>query len=295
MIQKKTISGRIFDIFNYLFMIFMIAVTFYPLYYVLVRSFSNGAALVGSRGLMLWPKGFNLEAYKAVFANPNILSGYRNTLFIVVIGTTLNVIMTSLAAFLITRKNFAIKSALAYMMIFTMYFSGGLIPNYLLVSNVLHMGDSLSALIFPTAISAYNVLIMRANFAGIPDSLEESARLDGANELLILFRIILPLSIPIIAVMVLFYGVAHWNSWFNAMIYLREREKYPLQLILREILLMDSSDNMATSASGGAERFMLGESIRSATIIVATVPILLVYPFIQRYFVTGIMIGAVKG
>ncbi len=179
------------------------------------------------------------------------------------------------------------------MMIFTMYFSGGLIPTYLVVFNVLGLGDSLGALILPTLISVYNVIIMRSNFAAIPQGLEESARIDGANEFVIFSRIIMPLSMPIIAVMILFYGVNHWNSWFNAMIYLRTREKYPLQLVLREILLSGTADQMA--GSSGADQYALGESVKYATIIVATVPILAIYPFIQKYFVKGIMVGAIKG
>ena len=221
------------------------------------------------------------------------MTGYRNTVIIVLVGTTLNVIMTSMSAFLLTRKSFAIKNFLAYMMIFTMYFSGGLIPTYLVVFNVLGLGDSLGALILPTLISVYNVIIMRSNFAAIPQGLEESARIDGANEFVIFSRIIMPLSMPIIAVMILFYGVNHWNSWFNAMIYLRTREKYPLQLVLREILLSGTADQMA--GSSGADQYALGESVKYATIIVATVPILAIYPFIQKYFVKGIMVGAIKG
>ena len=177
------------------------------------------------------------------------------------------------------------------MMIFTMYFSGGMIPTYIIVYNVLHLGDTLLALLLPTAISTYNLLIMKSNFMGIQDSLEESAKLDGANDIIILFRIILPLSTSILAVMVLFYGVGHWNSWFQALLYIRSRNKYPLQLILREILLINSASTMTDSDNG----YMLSTTIKYATIMVATVPILCVYPFIQKYIVKGIMLGAVKG
>lgn len=290
---KISFGERVFRILNSVFMVFMIAVTLYPFYYVLMGSLSDGIQLVGYRGPLFKPLGTTLNAYRSVFKNPNILTGYRNTVIIVLVGTTLNVIMTSMSAFLLTRKSFAIKNFLAYMMIFTMYFSGGLIPTYLVVFNVLGLGDSLGALILPTLISVYNVIIMRSNFAAIPQGLEESARIDGANEFVIFSRIIMPLSMPIIAVMILFYGVNHWNSWFNAMIYLRTREKYPLQLVLREILLSGTADQMA--GSSGADQYALGESVKYATIIVATVPILAIYPFIQKYFVKGIMVGAIKG
>lgn len=181
------------------------------------------------------------------------------------------------------------------MMVFTMYFSGGMIPKYLMVYKWLHLGDSVWALILPVMISTYNLLIMKANFAALPDSLEEAAKIDGANDILILFRIILPLSMPVIAVMFLYYGVGYWNSWFTAMMYLRTRAKFPLQLILREILLSNDVTSMDTGGASAGDRYLIGESLKYATIVVATVPILCLYPFIQKYFVKGIMIGAVKG
>lgn len=294
MVTKRTKGEYIFDFFNILIMILMIIITFYPMYYVITCSFSDSKYLLGDKGLMLLPKGFSFESYKAVLQNPNIMTGYRTTLIVVAAGTILNVFMTSFAAFLLTRDDFRIKKALTCMMIFTMYFSGGMIPSYLLIYKFLNLGDTLLALILPGAISTYNMIIMRTNFAAIPKSLEESAYLDGANEIVMLFRIIMPLSLPIIAVMVLFYGVGHWNAWFNAMLYMRSRSKYPLQLILREILLINSTDSMAGNA-GAADKYMIGESIKYATTIVATLPILFVYPFIQKYFVKGMMVGAVKG
>lgn len=295
MIYKKSIGSRIFDLFNYLFMLGVIVVTVYPMFYVLVCSLSDSSSLIGTRGLILFPKGFNIAAYAAVFGNPNIFSGYRVTLFVVVVGTVLSVAATAIGAFLITRKSFRIRKVLSYMMVFTMYFSGGMIPKYLMVYKWLHLGDSVWALILPVMISTYNLLIMKANFAALPDSLEEAAKIDGANDILILFRIILPLSMPVIAVMFLYYGVGYWNSWFTAMMYLRTRAKFPLQLILREILLSNDVTSMDTGGASAGDRYLIGESLKYATIVVATVPILCLYPFIQKYFVKGIMIGAVKG
>lgn len=178
---------------------------------------------------------------------------------------------------------------------FKEFFSGGMVPTYLLVYKWLHLGDSLWALILPTAISTYNLLIMQSNFESLPYSLEEAAKIDGANDIQILFQIVLPLSTSILAVMVLFYGVSYWNSWFQAMMYIRTRAKYPLQLILREILLMNDTTTGMSSGGSESDRFMIGESIKYSTIMVATVPILLIYPFVQKYFVKGVMIGAVKG
>lgn len=294
MIEKKSTGEKIFDALNVLFMLIVILITLYPMYYVLVCSLSEGNALIGARGVILWPRGYSLDAYKSVFANPNIFTGYRTTLIVVVFGTVLNLIMTSVGAFLITRKQFPLTKFLSYMMIFTMYFGGGMIPTYLVINNLYHMGDSLLALILPGAISVYNLLIMKANFQALPASLEEAAKVDGANDFRILFQIVLPLSQSVLAVMVLYYGVAHWNSWFDAMMYMRTRTRYPLQLILREILLANSAATMSGGGSAG-DQYMLGESIKYATIIVATLPILCLYPFIQKYFVKGVMIGAVKG
>lgn len=294
MIEKKSTGEKIFDALNVLFMLIVILITLYPMYYVLVCSLSDGNALIGARGVILWPKGFSVSAYSSVFANPNIFTGYRTTLIVVVFGTVLNLIMTSVGAFLITRKQFPLTKFLSYMMIFTMYFGGGMIPTYLVINNLYHMGDSLLALILPGAISVYNLLIIKANFQALPASLEEAAKVDGANDFRILFQIVLPLSQSVLAVMVLYYGVAHWNSWFDAMMYMRTRTRYPLQLILREILLANSAATMSGGGSAG-DQYMLGESIKYATIIVATLPILCLYPFIQKYFVKGVMIGAVKG
>lgn len=295
MVYKKSIGSKIFDLFNCIFMLGVIVVTLYPMYYVLVCSLSDSNSLIGERGLILFPKGLNIAAYKAVFSNPNIFSGYGVTLFVVIVGTVLSVAATAIGAFLITRKNLRIRKALSYMMVFTMYFSGGMIPTYLMVYKFLHLGDSIWALILPVMISTYNLLIMKANFEALPDSLEEAAKIDGANDILILIRIILPLSLPVIAVMFLYYGVGYWNSWFTAMMYLRTRSKFPLQLILREILLSNDVTSMGTGGASTGDRYLIGESIKYATIVVATLPILCLYPFIQKYFVKGVMIGAVKG
>lgn len=290
---KRTFGERVFDVANIALMIALSVVTIYPFLFVLFASLSDPAWVVQMRGLIWFPHGVNLEAYRLVFENPSILTGYANTIFYVVVGTALNILMTSLGAYALSRQNVMWKNPIMFMIVFTMFFSGGLIPSFLLVNN-LGLLDSRWALIFPSAMSAYNLIIMRTSFQAIPVSLEESAKLDGANDFTILFRIVLPLSMPVVAVMILFYGVGHWNSWFPALIYLRTRELYPLQLILREILITNSTDSMMT-AIGGGDKMPIGETIKYATIIVATIPILLLYPFLQKYFVKGVMIGAIKG
>ncbi len=287
---KESIGRRIFCKINILIMIGMMVITAYPLIHVLFASMSDSGELLKHRGLLLYPIGFSLKAYGLVMKNPNITSGYLTTLLVVVSGTLLNLFMTSIGAFVLSRRNLRGKNILMAVIIITMYVSGGMIPRYLIIANTLHLKDSLFSLILPGAISTYNLIIMRTNFMQIPQSLEEAARIDGANDISILFKVILPLSVPVLAVMTLFYGVSHWNAWFDAMLFLRERSKYPLQLIMREILI--SSSTSAMSDSGAYE---IGESIKYATIIFTTVPILLVYPFIQRYFVKGIMVGAIKG
>ena len=242
---------------------------------------------------MLRPLGLNLKAYKLVLDNPMIAIGYRNTLFYVTVGTALNILMTSLAAYGLSRKNVFWRNPILFLIIFTMFFSGGLIPTYLWVGNNLGMLDKPWALIIPPAINTWNLLIMKTAFESVPVALEESARLDGANDFHILFRIIIPLSLPVMAVMVLFYAVYHWNAYFNALVYIRTRDLYPLQMILRDILISNNVASMTTGVSGGDVE-PIGETIKYATIVIATIPILLIYPFLQKYFVKGAMIGAIK-
>lgn len=284
---------RVFNVFNILFMTFMMFITLYPMLYILFASFSRPAEFMAHEGVIFAPLGFSTTSYEAVFDNPNILTGYMNTVFIVVAGVAINIVLTIVGAYFLSRKGVMFKRPIMLFIIFTMYFQGGLIPTYLTV-RALNLDNTLWALIVPGAVSTFNLIIMRTAFAAIPDSMEESAKLDGASHVTILFRIMAPLALPTIAVLVLYYGVGHWNSWFGAMIYLRKRELFPLQLILREIIIQNDTNAMTTGA-GYDDREMLSETIKYAVIIVATAPILALYPFLQKYFVKGIMIGAVKG
>ncbi|MCI8443086.1 MAG: carbohydrate ABC transporter permease [Provencibacterium sp.] len=291
---KRTPQEKTFDSVNIAIMVFMILITFYPFWHVLMASMSNSNRLLQHNGIMLLPEGFSGEAYRYVLQNRRIYTGYFNTLFVVVVGTAFNLLMTSLGAYVLSRKNFAARKTMTVAIIFTMYFSGGMIPRYILINNTLGLKNTLWALILPGLVSTWNLIVMRTAFFGVPESIEESARLDGANDFVILFRVILPTIMSTVAVIILFYAVGHWNAWFDAALFLRKKEKYPLQLVLREILILSSTDSM-TSSVDYTDKEAIGESIKYATIIVTTLPVICIYPFLQRYFVKGVMIGAVKG
>jgi putative aldouronate transport system permease protein len=286
-------ADTVLDWVVYGLLLILVVVTLYPLLYVAFASFSDAAKLIVHKGFLFAPLGFSLQAYEGVFKNPGILTGYRNTLFILVFGVAVNLIFTGLGAYVLSRRNVMWNKWFMIIIVLTMFFSGGLIPFYLIVKGV-GLIDSLWSTIIPFAINTFNLIIMRTAFQAVPDSLEESAKIDGAGHLTILLRIIVPLSMPVIAVMILYYAVDKWNGWFYASIFLKDHKLYPLQLVLREILISNSTESMATDASA-ADRFQIGETIKYATIMVATVPILCVYPFVQKYFVKGVMVGALKG
>lgn len=289
---KKSVGERVFTVLNCIFMLVFIFITVYPIWYVLVASFSDSNALIGNMSLLFKPVNFTLDAYKMMIKNPMILVGYKNTLIILVIAVTLNMFLTALGAYFMSRKNVMFKKPITLLIIFTMYFSGGLIPVYLNVKS-LGLLDTYAALILPVAINTFNLIIMCTAFASIPESLEESARLDGAGHFRLLFQIILPLSKATVAVILLYYAVEHWNSWFNAMIYLNDRNKFPLQLVLQEILIQNDTSSMTQMVSAG-DSSSVGETVKYAVIIVSSLPIFCIYPFIQKYFEKGVMIGAVK-
>jgi putative aldouronate transport system permease protein len=292
MLIKRSLSEKAFDTGNTALLLILSLVTLYPLIYVLFASLSDPQFVVQNRGLLLYPQGFNFDAYVMVFNNPNILKSFGNTLYYLTIGTLINIVMTSLGAYALSRKTLMLKNPIMFMIVFTMFFEGGLIPLYLLMQN-LGMLDTRMAIIIPSAMSAFNLIIMRTAFQAVPESLEESAKIEGAGDWTILLRVVLPLSMPVVAVMILFYGVSHWNSWFYASIFLQSRELYPLQIILREILISNDTNAMSVGV-GSSDQMAIGETIKYATIIVATLPILFLYPFLQKYFVKGVMIGAVK-
>lgn len=290
---RRSKGEKLFNIINNLFLALLMLVSFYPLLHVAFVSLSDSTDLMMHQGLMLRPKGFSIEAYKMVFKNPMIIKGYMNTLFILVVGTSWSIFLTSFGAYVLSRKNVYWRNAIMFFVVFTMFFNGGLIPFYFTVRGF-KLDNTLWSLFIPFSINTFNLIIMRTSFAAIPDSMEESAKMDGANDFTVLFRIIMPLSLPVIAVMILYYGVSIWNAWFYAMIFIRTRSLYPLQLILREILIQNDMNQMMDTV-GDMDKGAVGETVKHATIMVATLPILFVYPFLQKYFVKGVMIGAIKG
>lgn len=290
---KESVGQEVFNVINIVALALFSIVALYPMLYVLFASFSSPNELMAHQGLLMKSAGFSTSSYSAVFRNPMIATGYLNTGFIVIVGVGINILLTSMGAYFLSRKNVMLRDIVMMMIVFTMFFNGGLIPFYLTVKS-LKIDDTLWALVLPVAINTFNLIIMRTAFQSIPDSLEESAKLDGAGHFTILFKIVLPLSLPTVAVMILYYGVSHWNAWFNAMIFLRRRELFPLQLVLREILIANDTGNMQLGSSTGDQE-SIAETIKYCVIMVATVPILLLYPFLQKYFVKGALIGAVKG
>ena len=289
---KISRGEKIFRIFNYLILTLITLICLYPMWHVVMGSVSTSSGLMAHSGVLLLPEGFSLAAYKSVFQNPSIFSGYKNTFMILIVGIPLDLIMTCIGAYFFSRKRVLFKRPLMLLVLFTMYFSGGTIPFYLTLKD-LHLTGSTWGIILPFMISTYNMIILRTAFSTIPDSLTEAAQIDGAGHFTILFKVILPLSKATLAVMVLYYGVSRWNSWFWASVLLRDREKYPLQVILREILLSNDMTSMG-GAGGGADAEGIVMSIKYATIMVSTVPILMIYPLIQKHFTQGVMIGAVK-
>ena len=295
--MRRTTGDKTFALLNGILLFSLVILCVYPFLFVLFSSFSEPNRLMTHTGILVKPLGFSLVGYKMVLRNPNILTGYANTIFYVIAGTAINLAFTILGAYCLSRNKLLWGKFMMFFVTFTMFFNGGLIPTYLLVKGLGIINNRL-AILLPTAIWVWNLIIMRTSFKAIPDSLEESARIDGANDITILIRILLPVSTAVIAVMALFYSVGHWNSWFPAMIYLRDRSKYPLQLILREILIANDMTRM--QATDISDPTLMGTTaartlVQYCTIIVATLPILFVYPFAQKYFIKGVMIGSLKG
>ncbi|NSW91300.1 MAG: carbohydrate ABC transporter permease [Firmicutes bacterium] len=291
MLKKLSIGDRIFYAIDYMFIALVICITLYPFVYILSCSISNPAAVAVGK-VWLLPKGITFDAYRRVIEDRLVWISYKNTLWYVSVGTTINMLLTTITAYPLSRKRFSGRNPIMMFISFTMFFSGGMVPTYLLVKN-LGLINSRWAIVIPVAISTWNLIIMRTFFEGIPESLYEAATIDGCNDIGILLKIYLSLSKPVMAVMVLFYAVSHWNSYFNAMLYLNKEELYPLQMLLRKILIQyEQSDLMADVMEG---RDAVGQTIRYATIIISSLPIISVYPFLQKYFVKGVMIGAIKG
>ncbi|CAG7629919.1 L-arabinose transport system permease protein AraQ [Paenibacillus solanacearum] len=291
----ETRSDKITEAVNYALLTLISLIVLYPLLFVLVASISNPESVLRGE-VWLWPKDITFVGYERILGNPEIMRSYGNTIAYTIVGTAVNLVMTIAAAYPLSRKDFAGRGLFTALIVFTMFFSGGMIPTYLIIKKLGLLG-SFWVMIIPSAVSVWNVIIMRTFFTtGIPVEMQEAAAMDGCTNMQLLMRIVLPLSMPVIAVMVLFYSVGHWNAYFNALLYLNDRGMYPLQLILREILVQGQMQEMVDVSDDSLARSMMdAEAIKYAAVIVANLPVLMLYPFLQKYFVKGVMIGAVKG
>lgn len=298
MVGQKTKSRKVFQLFNTCFFIFMIFICLMPVLHVIFASFSDAKWVMSQTGLIWHIEGFNLNGYKMVMQNRSLMISYLNTIVYVFTSTGIGMLATVMGAYVLSRKNFLWRNVIMFMITFTMLFSGGIIPLYLVVTKTLSLYDSRWAVILPTCINAFNLIIVRTAIANVPPALEESAMLDGAGRMRILFQIILPLIKATVATIILYYAVGHWNSWFHASIFLRTRDKYPLQLVMKEILI--SGDISSTAASTMSSSDFSGDTvlykqlIKYCTIVMSSAPVFIFYPFIQKYFEAGVMIGSIK-
>ncbi|MGM0097636.1 hypothetical protein IGI69_002849 [Enterococcus sp. DIV1083b] len=297
---KDTRADKIFLIFVYVFLAISLLIVLYPLIYIISASISN-PHLVNSGEMWLLPKGITFEGYRTLLGNSSIWRGYLNTIYYTVLGTSINLLVTLPCAYALSREDFYGRRGFTNFMLVTMFLSGGLIPSYLLIRS-LGMLNTVWALVIPGAVSVYNVVVTRTFFQStIPREMEEAAIVDGCSDFRLFMQIVLPLSTPIIAVMALFYGVGHWNSFFNALIYLSDRSMYPLQMILREILILqDMSSNTVNNVTSEMANMLyskqqLAQVIKYGVMIVSSLPVIIVYPFLQKYFVKGMMVGSIKG
>lgn len=297
---KDTRADKIFLIFVYVFLAISLLIVLYPLIYIVSASISN-PHLVNSGEMWLLPKGITFEGYRTLLGNSSIWRGYLNTIYYTVLGTSINLLVTLPCAYALSREDFYGRRAFTNFMLVTMFLSGGLIPSYLLIRD-LGMLNTVWALVIPGAVSVYNVVVTRTFFQStIPREMEEAAIVDGCSDFRLFMQIVLPLSTPIIAVMALFYGVGHWNSFFNALIYLSDRSMYPAQMILREILILqDMSSNTVSNVTSEMANMLyskqqLAQVIKYGVMIVSSLPVIIVYPFLQKYFVKGMMVGSIKG
>ncbi len=290
---KRSLPERIFNVFNIIFLILVSIITLYPFLYVVFASFSNPLEFLKHEGLLLKPAGVSLMAYQKVFEKTEIWMGYANTIFYTVVGTMVSMLLTITLGYGLSKKELKFSKPIMLLVFITMYFGGGMIPTYMVVRGM-KLLDTRWAILLPTAVNTFNLIIMKTAFESVPKSVEEAATVDGASGIRLLVSIIIPLVKPTIAVLVLYYASSMWNSWFNAAIYLRNNDLYPLQLYLRDILIIEEQTDMVMT-SDSAEKLALSSVIKYATIMVSIVPMLFVYPFLQKYFAKGVMVGAVKG
>ena len=292
---NDTVGSRMFDIFNYLFVTLVAITTIIPFIYIIGASFATEYE-IATRPMFFIPQDVSLNAYKYIFSSNKILRGFGNSIFITAAGTAINLFFTVTMAYALSKTRLRGRNFFLNMVIFSMFFSGGMIPGYIVIANILNLKNTFWSVLLPGAISAYNLMIVKNFFQGIPQELEESASIDGCTDLGVLWKIVLPLSLPVLATFGLFYAVGHWNAYFGAMIYMTgAKEKWPLQVLLRELIIM--SNGTAGDMANMDPEFVQPpeQSVKMAVIVVSTVPIMCVYPFLQKYFVKGVMVGALKG
>ena len=293
MVEKKSLSREVFQVFNIILMVLIAFICFIPIWHVLMASVSDPGLVDRSNGLILFPLGsFSLNGYRYVLSYKNVWIGYRNTLLYVVAQCLITGVLTVIAGYILSRKRFRFRKILMGLITFTMLFNGGMIPTYMVVRD-LHMLDTRWAMLIPSALNVFFIIIMRTSIQEIPDSLEESATIDGAGELTVMFKIILPLVKATFAVIMLFIAVAKWNEWFPALLYLSDNDLYPLQMFLRDILIKQTDFTSSSDALDSTQLYKV--LVKYCVIVVSTLPVLCIYPFVQKYFVTGVMIGSVKG
>ncbi len=295
MIKDRSASSRGLDIIVHVVMAFVLLITILPVLHVAAISLSSSSAI--NRGLVsFYPVEFSTEAYRVVWQAGTVPNGFKNSVIYTVLGTAINMLLTVMMAYPLSRSKLPLRGFYTLLVTIPMFFSGGMIPNFLLI-NELGIYNTIFAMIIPGAISTWNLIIMRTFFQSIPVSLEEAAHLDGANDFQILISIVLPLSLPSIATIGMFYAVSHWNSWFNALIYLKSEKMYPLQMILREIVIQGQiAKELAEQGIIDTENpAVTVEGIKYATLFISIIPMMIIYPFIQKYFVKGVMVGSIKG
>ncbi|MDC3416904.1 carbohydrate ABC transporter permease [Aquibacillus salsiterrae] len=290
--MKESAQYKLFKVFNVVVLLLIVYFTLFPFLSIVAQSFSSEVYIKAGE-VSLIPKGFNVETYKVIMSDSIFWINYKNTVVYTVVGTAISLVLSTLMAYPLAKKRLKGRNFLLMFVVFTMFFNGGLIPNYVLI-NKLGFGNTMWAIVIPTAISVFNLLIMKTFFENIPDELEEAAVMDGSNTFGILMKIVLPLSKPILATMTLFYAVTHWNSWFPAFLYFSDKELFPVSIYLRN--LIKGAESSLTSGATSADNLnQISSNIKSVTMVLTVLPILCVYPYIQKYFVSGVMLGSVKG
>jgi putative aldouronate transport system permease protein len=293
--MRPSRGDRLFHIVNTILMVLICVIIMYPLYYMIIASVSDPTEIAGGN-LLIYPPKLYFEGYKTALGYEPLLSGYRNSLIYTILGTMVNLVLTIPGAFALSRRDMAGRNKIMFLFTFTMFFSGGMIPLYMLLRN-LHMTNTLWAMIIPGGVSVYNLIVVRTFFqSNLGTELLEASRIDGCSDFGFFFRIALPLSTTIIAVMVVFYAVGHWNSYFNAIMYLNDRSKMPLQAVLRDLLILNTiTTDMRVNPAEAVEKMKRADQLKYCIIILASVPVMILYPFVQRFFTQGVMIGSIKG